>query len=464
VAAVRQPRHPTQPLRRTEGCTATHASGARVAIERGARIGRAARVATTVTSNRTSGARPEISSSNAVTHARVAARATPEAGAGARAKEPVHVVFSIDTMSVGGTEMNAVRTAERLDRSRFRLTVVTLRGEGPLAQRYERAGIPVVRFPIYGLGSPATFGQARRLAAYLRRENVSVVHCHDQYSNIFSTLSARLAGVPVIVASKRWLHWPLSYRIANAIGFRAATRVIANSPRVAHSLRARDYVDAKRIVVIPNFVDDAAFSPPGQSVIAQWRGELDLPAGCAVVGVIASLQAIKDHATLIRAVARLAPSRPTLRLVVVGEGALLEELRALASRLGIASAVRFAGLRPQHPSLHYLFDISALSSTSEGFPNALVEAMAAGRPIVATDVGGVADAVRHGENGLLVPPRDPEAFAAAIATLLDDPARASAMGLAGACRAREEYAAPVVVGALEQLYEGLLSAHRSSPG
>ena len=111
----------------------------------------------------------------------------------------MHVVFSIDTMSVGGTEMNAVRTAERLDRSRFRLTVVTLRGEGPLTERYERAGIPVVRFPIHSLFGPATVRQGLRLADFLRRERVSIVHCHDQYSNFFSTLSARYARVPVVI-------------------------------------------------------------------------------------------------------------------------------------------------------------------------------------------------------------------------------------------------------------------------
>ena len=133
-------------------------------------------------------------------------------------RDPVHIVFSIDTMSVGGTEMNAVRTAERLDRSRFRVTVVTLRGEGPLAARYERAGIPVVRFPIHSIFGPATVRQGKHLAAYLKRERVSIVHCHDQYSNFFSTLSARYAGVPVIIASKRWLHWSTRDKIVNAIG------------------------------------------------------------------------------------------------------------------------------------------------------------------------------------------------------------------------------------------------------
>jgi glycosyltransferase involved in cell wall biosynthesis len=380
------------------------------------------------------------------------------------ATPPRHVVFSIDTMSVGGTEMNAVRTAERLDRSRFRVTVVTLRGEGPLAERYERAGIPVVRFPIHSLYQPATIRQAMRLAGYLRRERVSIVHCHDQYSNVFSTLSARLAGVPVIIASKRWLHWSPVYRIANGIGFRAATRVLANSQLVAHSLRADDRLDASRIVVVPNFVDDAAFTPPPESLLAAWRRELDLPRDAVIVGIIASLQSIKDHATLLRSIARLAPRWPHLHLVIVGEGTLRAELTSLAAELGVGNIVRFAGLRPQHPSFHYLFDISALSSVSEGFPNSVVEAMAAGRPVVATRVGGVPDAVRDGETGLLVPASDPSALATAIEALLADRARATAMGLAGAYRARAEYAAPVVIGALETIYETLLSTHpRTSP-
>ena len=374
-------------------------------------------------------------------------------------ERPVHVVFSIDTMSVGGTEMNAVRTAERIDRSRFRVTVVTLRGEGPLAERYERAGIPIVRFPIHSLFGPATVRQGMRLAHFLKRERVSIVHSHDQYSNFFSTLSARYARVPVTIASKRWLHWSPRYQMVNAVGFRAATRVLANSPLVARSLGDDDRLSARRIVVVPNFVDDAAFTPPSTAVIEAWRREFDIPADAAVIGIIASLQAIKDHATLIRAMAMLVPKWPKLCLVIVGEGALLSTLRQQAAELGIANAVRFAGLRPQHPSFHYLFDISVLSSVSEGFPNSLVEAMAAGRPIVASRVGGVPDAVRDGENGLLVPAGNAEAFANALSSLLADRPRADAMGREGARRAATEYAATVVIGGLERLYDQLLSTH-----
>jgi glycosyltransferase involved in cell wall biosynthesis len=375
---------------------------------------------------------------------------------------PAHVVFSIDTMSVGGTEMNAVRTAERLDRDRFRLTVVTLRGDGPLADRYAQLGIPVVRFPIYNLYGWDTVRQGRRLARFLRDERVSVVHCHDQYSNVFSTLSARAAGVPVVIASKRWLHSPARYRISNGIGFRAATRVLANSDAVASSLRSEDFLGERRIVVVPNFVDEQAFDRATPMQLDTWRRELNLEPDALVVGIVASLLPIKDHASLLRAIGMLAPRWPNLRLVIVGQGPEREALEALATEIGIGAIVRFAGLRPQVPSFHYLFDVSVLCSVSEGFPNSLVEAMAAERPIVATDVGGVRDAVRDGETGLLVPPGSPTELANAIESLLGDPALRQAMGMAGSRIARERFHARVVIASLQDLYDRLLLNSRQS--
>ena len=383
--------------------------------------------------------------------------AVTDAPAPAKERDRVHVVFSIDTMSVGGTEMNAIRTAERLNRERYRLSVVTLRGEGPLAERYEGMGVPVLRFPIRNLYGTETVRQGVRLARFLRAERVSVVHCHDQYSNFFSAMVARWAGVPVVIASKRWLHSPLRYRIANGVGFRAATRVIANSDAVAASLQRDDRLARDRVVVVPNFVDEAAFVGPSVSVRQGWVRELGLEPNAVVVGIVASLLPIKDHATLLRAAAVLLPDWPALRLVVVGQGPERERLRALADELGIVDAVRFAGLRPQVPSFHFLFDISVLSSVSEGFPNSLVEAMAAGRPIVATDVGGVRDAVRPGENGFLVPSGDSPAFADALQVLLRDPDLRRTMGAAGAHRARAKFHAATVVGSLQRLYERLLT-------
>jgi glycosyltransferase involved in cell wall biosynthesis len=373
---------------------------------------------------------------------------------------PIKVAFCIDTMQFGGTELNAVRTAERLDRNRFDLRVICLQTSGPLLARYEAAGIPVHRFPIDNLYGPKTLRQAFAVARFLRGEGVSIVHSHDQYSNFFASLSARIARTPVIIASKRWGRPSFKYRVVAAAGFRLAHRVLANSGWVAQALEQEDGVSRRRIVVIPNFVDDSALAPPPPGWREGLLQELDLGGDVQVVGILARLEPIKDHASLLRAVAALAPRWPKLRLLLVGEcldGATLPALERLADELGIRPIVRFAGRRPQTPTTHHLFDISVLSSLSEGFPNSVVEAMAAGKPVVATRVGGIPDAVREGETGLLVPASSPDALAAAIESLLADPERRRRMGAAGQARVREEFLAGRVIGSLERFYEEMVA-------
>jgi glycosyltransferase involved in cell wall biosynthesis len=170
---------------------------------------------------------------------------------------------------------------------------------------------------------------------------------------------------------------------------------------------------------------------------------------------VARLEAVKDHASLVRAVAMLAPRWPALHLCLVGDGAMRESLERVVRDEGVGDRVHFAGQRPNTPNLHHAFDISALASLSEGFPNSLVEAMAAGRPVVATDVGGNPDAVRA-ETGLLVPPAQPDQMARAIERLLGDPALRASMGREALRVARREYHGDAVVPRLEDTYLHLL--------
>jgi glycosyltransferase involved in cell wall biosynthesis len=385
---------------------------------------------------------------------------TDVAGGESLGNARIRVVHCIDNLAIGGTELNAVRTAERLDRSRFDLTVVCLGEAGPLAARFAAAGVSVVPFPIanlYGLGAAR---QGARLARFLSHHRIQIVHSHDMYSNVFATIWARASGTPVIIASRRW--WrslpPRRYRLANKLAFRLAHQVIANSPAVASSLQTEDHVPSTRIAVVPNFVDDDAFTPiPAEQRAAMLR-QLGVPDDALTLGIIANLSPVKDHRTLLRAVALLEPRWPRLHVVLVGDGECRTPLESLARELGIERRVHFAGLRPNVPNLHHLFGISVLCSRSEGFPNSIVEAMAAARPVVATDVGGVADAVSHGETGVLVPPANPQRLAAAIEELLLDPDRRHALGSAGLRRARARYGARTVLRSLEAVYTRLLGA------
>jgi glycosyltransferase involved in cell wall biosynthesis len=262
----------------------------------------------------------------------------------------------------------------------------------------------------------------------------------------------------VIASQRQWWSLPARrYRLANRIAFQFADCVIANSSAVGSSVPSRG-AHRLPVAIIPNFVDDVAFAPWSDEQRSSMLRELGVPNDAIVIGVIANLSPVKDHATLLRAMAMLAPNWPSLHLVLVGDGECREALASLARTLDLERRVHFAGRRSNERNLHHLFDLSILCSLSEGFPNSIIEAMAAGKAVVATEVGGVAEAVVHGETGLLVPPSSPARLASALDELLRDPRRRATFGAAALDRARRQYQAAPVVGSLEALYERLLKA------
>jgi glycosyltransferase involved in cell wall biosynthesis len=359
---------------------------------------------------------------------------------------------------LGGTELNAVRTAERLDPRRFAISVVCIRASGPLMARYHAAGIPVHPFPMSSLLGPRAVQQAFRLIRLFRRERTDVVHSHDAYTSVFATICARVAGVRGVIASRRSWHSPhLQGRImrANRVAYRFAHRVVGNSPSVSRLVETEGGVPASRIVTVPNFLDPQSFEPLAEDTRRRLLDEIGVPPGSFVVGIVARLSAVKDHATLLRAIATLAPAIPALHCVLVGDGPERGRIEALARSLGIAERVHLAGERPQLPNLHGLFDVSVLCSTSEAFPNSVLEAMAASRPVVATNVGGTPDAVRQGQTGLLVSPADPAGLAEAIRRLYQEPSLRAELGSRGCAAARSGYSASAVISQVEALYTSL---------
>jgi glycosyltransferase involved in cell wall biosynthesis len=371
----------------------------------------------------------------------------------------VRIVFVIDNMRLGGTELNAVRTAERLDRSRFDLRVVCLGDPGPLTERYQAMGVPVVGFRVRSLYGPSMLSAGWRFARYLRGEGVQIVHAHDMYSNIFATFWARIARTPAVIASRRWWHSlpNRKLQLGNRAAFRLADAVLANSEQVASSVRDEAGIATAKVKTVTNFVDESAFAPLTPVELAVARRVWRVPAGAVVIGCVARLDPVKDHPGLLRAVHALRGRYPALHLVLIGDGEARASLEALVRSLELEQAVTFVGEVRDGRNHHHGFDLSVLCSVSEGFPNTLVEAMAAGRPVVATAVGGSIDAVVDGETGLLVPPGSVEQLAAALARLLDEPELRRRLGDAGRARARRLYTASDTIATLERMYEGLLA-------
>lgn len=365
----------------------------------------------------------------------------------------VRVAHILGSLDVGGTELNAIRVLERLDRQRFDVRIVCMSADGPLLPRVEALGIPMVRFRVRGFVRPGTYWQLLRFGRWLRRERIQVVHAHDIYSNIFAASVAALAGTPLVIASRRWwTNTPRRFlRPLNRLAYRLADLVLANAPSVAR-LVAGEGVDPSRIVVVPNFVEPEAFTAPDAGGLAALQATLGLRDQRPVVGAVANLRPIKGHADLLRAFAQVRAAFPSAVLVIVGEGSERLALEQLARELGLADGVRMPGSLPSRPSPHWAFDVSVLASHGEGFPNAVLEAMACGRPVVATRVGGVLDVIRDGETGMLVDSGDVDGLFRGIVEMLRDADLRRRYGEAGRRVSSQEYSSAAVMQLLEGIY------------
>ncbi len=365
-------------------------------------------------------------------------------------------MFLLNSFETGGTEMNAVRTAEGLDPARVRLSVAAFRPYGPLLPRYERLGIGVHPVRIPNLYGSAAMLEMVRFARYLRRERIEVLHTHDVYCNIFGAPAGRLAGLPGVLASRRW--WKRVPKrgllVPNRLAYALADKVLVNAAAVGHMLKSDERVSPSKIFLLHNFLEEEAFIDVGATERSEWRARLGLPAGALLAGSVGRLAAVKDNATLIRAIARIEASIG-LHAVFVGDGPEHAMLESLAAALHVRERVHFLGEQPNRPNLHQLFDISVSCSLSEGFPNSLLEAMAAGKAVVATPVGGVPDALRHGANGLLFAPGNDVALAADLERLASDRPRRDRLGGAARATARHGYARKIVLEQLVSLYEEL---------
>jgi glycosyltransferase involved in cell wall biosynthesis len=374
----------------------------------------------------------------------------------------LRVVFGVDNLNVGGTELNALRTATRLHGRYAEVTVFALQDGGPLAAEYRAAGIVVRTSPIIRFIEPSTMRQQAQLYSFLRAQRPHVFHSHDKYSNIFGLAVARTAGIPAVIGSRRWNRSDdgRGLAVANRAAYTFAHRVLFNSTRLSELVGRRELIPRRKRSVVPNFLERGAFERPSEDTVSAWRRELGLKPGVPVIGCVANLRPIKDHVTLLQAVALLAGSGVPLQVVLVGAGDQAV-LSAHARELGLADKVYFAGARPSRPSFHHLFDISTLVSVSEGFSNSVLEAMAAARPVVATNVGGIADAVRHGETGLLVPPRSPQVLAGALLQLLERPDMCARMGERARAVASTDFGEEGVITQLLHLYQALLPGGRN---
>jgi glycosyltransferase involved in cell wall biosynthesis len=341
-----------------------------------------------------------------------------------------------------------------------------MQSAGPLRIRYDALGVEVVSIPLGGsLTGLVALRQGLRFVRLLRGSGVAILHCHDRYSNVFGAFWGQMARTPAIITSRRWdqREGSAGLRRLNRLAFRASAAVVANSERVQRALTLEDGVPAARTALIPNFVEADAFARPDSRELALRRRAAGLPPDAPVVGIVANLRPVKDHDLFLRMAALVAASDSQVHFAIIGEGDQRDRLERETARLGLVGRIHFLGLLPNRPNPFQLMDIATLTSRTEGFPNSILEAMAAGRPVVATAVGGVPDAVEEGVTGFMVPPGAAEPFAAAVLRLLSDPGVARRCGEAGQRVARERFSETRVLADLQGLYERVLTRRGAGP-
>jgi sugar transferase (PEP-CTERM/EpsH1 system associated) len=366
----------------------------------------------------------------------------------------LHVVLGLD---VGGLERMVLSLLGRLDRSRWDPVVVALDEPGALAPELRRLGIPL---RVLGRGRGLDLDLARRLSGIVREEGARLVHTHNATAHIYGAVAAHLAvlrgqGRPRIVHTKHGRNQPEHRRrvLLNRFSAALTDRVVAVGDDTASVVVEIERVPPAKVVTIGNGVDTAEFRPRAGAAAA--RALLGVPTGGFHVGCVARLAPVKDHRTLLEAFARLRVRRPDAHLTLVGDGPERAALEERAALLDVEPAVTFAGERADVAPLLAAFDVFALASLSEGVSLTLLEAAAAGLPVVATRVGGNDEVVVDGETGLLVPAADPAALAEALAALAERPDRAT-MGAAGRARVERRFSVERMARAYAALYTEVL--------
>ena len=374
-----------------------------------------------------------------------------------------NVLLLLNSFETGGAEGQLVLLARLLIESgRFGVHLACLSRTGPLLSEAEKLGVgEIPEFPLTSFYDRNMTNQLRRFRSFLRERQIDVVHTDGFYTNVFGIIGAKLAGVPARLGFRGETQTDGRTPAQNFVersAFRFASVVHANSEAVKNFL-VEQGVPAQNIAVVYNGLDfRRVMTPPDLNRDAALK-LFDLPRERRFVTMIANLHnPVKDYPMFLRAAASVRANISNAAFVVAGEGGMLADLRALARDLRIEQDVFFIGRCNRVAELLFASDACVLSSKAEGFSNAILEYMGAGRPVVATDVGGAREAIAEGESGYLVASGDHETMATRITELLRDPQKAKAMGERGRAIVQQKFSSEVQLQRTAELYERALSS------
>jgi glycosyltransferase involved in cell wall biosynthesis len=380
-------------------------------------------------------------------------------------RSPLRIAYVASRLDPGGAEGQMLALAERLPRDEFRVDFICTSERGAYVPRALAAGARVFSLgespPERGSPFGLAWHRARKIGRYvslIRRNRYDILDAWMYPAYDIAALSRPFTGVPVVIAGRRGIGEPETQygfveRAAAAFARRLCDVTVANSRVAAAKAIDHEHLDPRRVRVIYNGVERVDSPPPGQRdlVRAAWGATPD----DVIIGCVANYRPVKALDLLIAAFADVMRANPNVWLVLVGEGPERPRLERLVESGGLSSRVVLHGREPEARKLNPAFDVVALTSSSEGLPNAILEAEAAGRPVVATDVGGMREVVVDRVTGLLVPSGDSPALVRALVRLAADQALRERMGRAGRLHVESAFGMDRFVREFADLYREL---------
>ena len=376
-----------------------------------------------------------------------------------------HILQLVDSFDEGGSERQALQLTRLLnDSHRYQVSLACLKADGVLRSQVEDLELGEIScYPLTSFYDANALVQLHRFVHDLRRLKVDVLHTHDFYTNIFGMVAGRLAGVPVRIASRRETSGMRgrAQLQAQRAAYALAHQIVANSDAVQRKLVAEG-VGADKITVIHNGFDPNRIVPAQAS--SKDNALVALGIKCSAkrfVTIVANMRhEVKDYPMFLRAAERVTKTVPDVGFLLAGEGELKGSLEDSAAELGITDKTVFLGRVENIATLLSVSDVCALSSKAEGFSNSILEYMAAGCPVVATDVGGAREAIVEGETGYLVASGDDLMMAQLIISLLEHPEEAQRLGENGRRVVGQKFSIEAQLRNTEVLYEKLLLTRR----
>jgi glycosyltransferase involved in cell wall biosynthesis len=366
-----------------------------------------------------------------------------------------NLAIVVGQLGLGGAEQQLYHFLSGLDSSRFCPLVITL---GPRPDEYWRGPLEELGVPVQHVNRQfSRVFRAIRIAAILRAEKIQIVHSWSFHTNPYAALAGRLASVPLRLGSMRENYSLLTERLVRRVGYFGLDALTTNSRSAALQVKEFGLTSAP-----VRFISNGVHIPDrvNQADRLRLKRELGFSDSEILIGNIARLDGNKNQAMLLRAFASLTEKWSDLRLVIIGDGPLKCQLAETAQDLGIASKVSIPGSIPQAARYLSAMDVCCMTSYTEGLPNLVMEAMAAGLPVVSTSCGDCADLIEHGVSGYLISVNDDGGLTAHLELLMTHPELRLRMGHAGREKMRREYSVEGMVGRMVQFYEYLLAGKR----